>query len=338
MTRNLKLAFLAAAALAAPACVGGYAPGQDGNPPVDNTQPPVNQNNGGGGGAGGGGTGGGAGGGGTGGGTGATAPSSAKPVFVSTVATIITGKCSMAACHGGTGSAPTKFAVGATPDALYDTILGYSSRVLGDFDRTQATVLSKIAPGNHNATSYSAAESKAIGDWLDAERTARAANGTTNTPNARDLLLQKWSGCMVKTEWDTAGVAQAWAQKTTDTNNTACQQCHVNGQGFWANADSTRSFNVLTTAKNPSGGWFMEMYFTVDMTTDPANPKIIINRDLIQRAALGTAQHEKFQIDTDRNGGNPPAMTRLKNFYDLTMTHLTANTCGPSKLGTTPPP
>src|SRR5205814_1765497 len=117
----------------------------------------------------------------------------------------------------------------------------------------------------------------------------------------------------------------------------ACQQCHINGQGFWANADSTRSFNVLTTAKNPAGGWFLEMYFTVDMTTDPANPKIVVNRDLIQRAALGTAQHEPFTVDTDRGGGTPSAMTRLTNFLTLTQTHLTAGTCGPSRLGTTPP-
>jgi len=43
MNRNLKLSILAVAALALPACLGGYQPGQDGTPPVDNT------NNGGGG-------------------------------------------------------------------------------------------------------------------------------------------------------------------------------------------------------------------------------------------------------------------------------------------------
>ncbi|MDB4966646.1 MAG: hypothetical protein JWN44_2335 [Myxococcales bacterium] len=338
MTRNVKLAFLAAVAMAAPACIGGYAPGQDGTPPVDNSTPPVNQNTGGASGTGGGGAGGGGGGGGGSGGTGATAPSSARTMFEPAVATIITAKCSNTACHGGTGSAPTKFAVG-TATTMYDNILGYSSRVLGDFDKTTATILSKIAAGNHNATTYTAAEVKSIGDWLDAERTARAAAGTTNTPSARELLLQKWSGCMVKTtEFD--AFATAWAQKTTDTNNTACQQCHVNGQGFWANNDPLRSFNVLTTAKNPAGGWFMEMYFTVDMTTDPANPKIIINRDFMTRAALGTAQHEKFQLDTDRNGGTPTAMAKLKTYYDSTMLKVLADKttpCGPSRLGTTPP-
>ena len=64
---------------------------------------------------------------------------------------------------------------------------------------------------------------------------------------------------MAQTDFDTAGVATAWAKKTTNTTNTACQQCHVNGQGFFANADSTRMFNILTTAKNPAGGWFLEI-------------------------------------------------------------------------------
>ena len=140
---------------------------------------------------------------------------------------------------------------------------------------------------------------------------------------------------MTQTDFDTAGVATAWAQKTTDNTNTACQQCHVNGQGFLANADSARMFNVLSTAKNPAGGYFLEMYFAVDLTTDPANPKVIINRDLITRASLGTAQHEKFQVDTDRNGGTPSAMQKLTTFYTTTMAKLTAAGaagCGPSKL------
>ena len=145
---------------------------------------------------------------------------------------------------------------------------------------------------------------------------------------------------MTQTDFDSAGVATAWAQKRTNNTNTACQQCHVNGQGFLANADSTRMFNILTTAKNPAGGWFLEMYFTVDMTTDPAHPKVIINKDLITRAAMGTAQHEKFDVLTDNGGGTPSAYTKLTNFYNTVMTKMTAagaTGCGPSKLGTTPP-
>jgi hypothetical protein len=325
MKRNLKLALLAVATLAMPACVGGYAPGQDPTPPVDTgggTGGNTNGGTAGGGGTGGGGTGGSGGGGGT-------ATGMAKTMFTSNVQPIMM-RCSASTCHGGTVTTPTQFAY-STP-SMYDNIVGYTSRVLGNFDKTQATIISKITAGGHNGQSYTAAEVTSIGAWLDQEHLERtAAGGTTTDP--REALLEKWSGCMVKTEWDTAGVATAWAQKTTDNTNTACQQCHVNGQGFFANADSTRMFNVLTTTKNPAGGWFLEMYFTVDMTTDPANPKVIINKDLITRASMGYAQHEKFSVTTDRNGGTPAAYDKLTTFYNQTMAHLTAGTCGKSTLG-----
>ena len=327
MNRNLKLSILAVAVLAFPACVGGFAPGQDGTPPIDN-----GGNAGGGGtaGGGGGGTGGGGSGGGGGGG-GVTGPT-AKDLFTANVAPILM-RCSAAACHGSpTLTTPTQFAYNMP--SQYDNIVGYTSRVLGNFDKTQATIISKITAGGHNGQSYTATEITHIGDWLDKEHQERtAAGGTIGDP--RLALLQKWSGCMTQTDFDTAGVATAWAQKTTDTTNTACQQCHVNGQGFLANADSTRMFTILSTAKNPAGGYFMEMYFTVDSTTDPAHPKIIINKDFITRASLGVAQHEKFQVLTDRNGGTPSAYDKLTTFYNTTMTKLTAAGaagCGPSKL------
>jgi hypothetical protein len=326
MNRNLKLSILAVAALALPACVGGFAPGQDGTPPIDN-----GGNAGGGGtaGGGGGGTGGGGSGGGGGGG-GVTGPT-AKDLFTANVAPILT-RCSAAACHGSpTLTTPTQFAYNMP--SLYDNIVGYTSRVLGSFDKTQATLISKITAGGHNGMTFTAAEVTSIGDWLDKEHQERTAAGPVT--DLRLETLQKWSACMTQTDFDTAGVATAWAQKTTDTTNTACQQCHVNGQGFLANADSTRMFTILSTAKDPAGGYFMEMYFTVDMKTDPAHPKIVINKDRITLASLGTAQHEKFQVLTDRNGGTPSAYTKLTNFYNTTMMKQTAAGaagCGPSKL------
>jgi hypothetical protein len=174
---------------------------------------------------------------------------------------------------------------------------------------------------------YSADEVAKISAWLDAELAAR---GTGNT-SARDKLLQTWSGCMNQADWDAAGVAQAWAQKTTNDTNTACQQCHPNGQGWLANADSARVFNILTTAPNPKGGWFLEYYFTVD-TTDPANPKMAINTGLLTRASTGTAQHERFDLNTDRNGAKPPAMTKLQTFFDKTAARMAAGTCDPPRL------
>jgi hypothetical protein len=323
MNRNLKLSILAVAALALPACIGGFAPGQDGTPPVDNG------GGGGGGTAAGGGGGTGGGGSGGGGGGGATGPT-AKALFTANVAPIIM-RCSASTCHGGTVTTPTQFAY--SMPTLYDNITSYTSRVLGDYDKTQATIISKITAGGHNGQSYTATDISNIGNWLDQEHQERTATGPIT--DLRLQTLQKWSACMTQANFDTAGVATAWAQKTTDTTNTACQQCHVNGQGFLANADSTRMFTILSTAKNPAGGYFMEMYFTVDMTTDPAHPKIIINKDYITRASIGTAQHEKFSVTTDRNGGTPSAYDKLTTFYNTTMTAQTAAGaagCGPSTL------
>ncbi len=136
---------------------------------------------------------------------------------------------------------------------------------------------------------------------------------------------------MKQTDFDSNGVATAWATKRTDTNNTACQQCHVNAQGFLANADSTRMFNILTTQPNPNGGWFIEYYFTVD-ETDPNNLKVIINQDRINRAATGTAMHELFTLDNDNNGNNPTAFQRLQAFFTAAQTNLTNNTCDPPRF------
>ena len=326
MNRNLKLSILAIAALALPACIGGYAPGQD-PPPVDNT------NNGGSGGSGGGSAASGGGGCGGGGGVSAPAGAKAKDLFAANVAPIVM-RCSAATCHGsGTLTTPTQFAYNMP--SLYDNITGYSSRVLGSYDKTQATIISKISAGGHNGQTFTATDVQNIGDWLDKEHQERAATG--GTTDAREKLLEAWSACMTQTDFDSAGVATAWAQKRTDNTNTACQQCHVNGQNFLANADSTRMFQILTQAPNPAGGWFLEMYFTVDMTTDPAHPKVIINKDLITKAAMGFAQHERFSVDTDRGGATPSAYTKLTNFYNTTMTKMTAAGaagCGTSKLGT----
>jgi hypothetical protein len=322
MNRNLKLSILAVAALALPACVGGYAPGQD-PPPVDNT------NNGGGGGGGGGGGSAGSGGGGGGGGGGVPA-TTAKDLFTANVAPIVM-RCSAATCHGSsTLTTPTQFAYNMP--SLYDNITGYSSRVLGSFDKTQATIISKITAGGHNGQTYTATDLQNIGDWLDKEHQERAASG--GTTDKREKLLESFAACMTQTDFDSAGVATAWAQKRTDNTNTACQQCHVNGQGFLANADSTRMFNILTHSANPAGGWFLELYFTVDMTTDPANPKVIINKDLITKASMGYAQHEKFSVTTDNGGGTPSAYTKLTTFYTTVMNKQTA--AGAAGCGTTP--
>jgi hypothetical protein len=336
MTRNFKLAFLASAALTASGCVGAYHAPTGGN----NGTAGGSTSGGGSGTAGGSGSAGGtvssAGGTGSAGGGGGTTvppPSNAQPMFDANVAPIIMADCSNSACHGNAAvTNPPPFASG-TQANLYSTILNYADTLFPNFEPTTAPILTKIAAG-HSGVMYSATDITNITNWLDAEKTARA--GTT-TASPRELLLEKFSGCMTQTDFDSAGVATAWANKTTNTTNTACQQCHVNASYFLANADSTRMFQILSTAANPQGGWFMEYFFTVD-TTDPTNLKMAINRDYINQAATGLDQHEKFDIDTDKNGGTPSAYTRLTTFFNAAMAKMTAGTCGPSTLGTTPSP
>ena len=268
MNRNLKLSILAVAALALPACIGGYATGTGRASGRQHQQRW----------------------------SAAAAAAAVARAAVARLAVVVAAvafrrrrrrifftanvapivmRCSAGTCHGSaTLTTPTQFAYNMP--SLYDNITGYSSRVLGSYDKAQATIISKITAGGHNGQTFTTTDIQNIGDWLDKEHQERAATG--GTTDAREKLLESWSACMTQTDFDSAGVATAWAQKRTNNTNTACQQCHVNGQGFLANADSTRMFNILTTAKNPAGGWFLEMYFTVDMTTDPAHPKIIINQ------------------------------------------------------------
>ena len=69
----------------------------------------------------------------------------AKDMFSANVAPIIM-RCSAAACHGSaTLTTPTQFAY--SMPSLYDNITGYTSRVLGNYDKAQATIISKITAG-----------------------------------------------------------------------------------------------------------------------------------------------------------------------------------------------
>ena len=145
MNRNLKLSILAVAALALPACIGGYQPGQDA-PPVDNT------NNGGGGGGGGGGS---AGGGGTAGGGGGGRWRSGDDGEGSLHRQCRSDRHALQRRHLprlGHVTTPTQFAYNMP--SLYDNITGYSSRVLGSYDKAQATIISKITAGGHNGQTF----------------------------------------------------------------------------------------------------------------------------------------------------------------------------------------
>ena len=313
MTRNLNMAFAASMLIAASGCLGGYQSGSG-----------LPANNGGGGGGGGVASGGVDAGSGGGGGTQTPPPSNAKPMFDTNVAPILMAKCSNAGCHGGPNSDPPPFAAGGAA-TLYSTVLNFADLLVnGDFDPTKSQILLMIEPGNHNGATYSATDITNITNWEQAEQSARANTDGGTALSPADALLAKWSGCMVLTEFTSANFATTWANKQATTG--ACQQCHTTGgNGFLATQDSATMFSRLMQ-KSPFGGYFLQDYFTVD-TTDPANPKIVMNTALLMKEGMGYAQHGTFSTATTDN-----AMTVLTSYYNTTMAHLTAGTCGPSQL------
>ena len=68
----------------------------------------------------------------------------------------------------------------------------------------------------------------------------------------------------------------------------------------------------------------MEMYITADLS-DPAVPKLLVNRGLLERAASGNAQHPTFEVDGD-------AMTRLQRFYFETVLRRSTFHCDPPRF------
>jgi hypothetical protein len=248
--------------------------------------------------------------------SGPTPPSSAQPLFDQNVAPILTATCSGAECHSAPGTSPIRFIPPSGTDA-YGTALVYADRlVAGTFAKSNAQVLTRIANGHYTAT-YTAQDITLIEEWLDAEVAARV--DMPGTPSVTRRMMSEMSGCMSLEDWNADGVAGAWALKETDEG--PCQQCHMNGQGWLASLDSNRVFAILTgPSVNPANGkLMMDMYFGADLS-DPATPKLIINRDLLRRAGEGNAQHPLFDIEGD-------AMLRLQRFYAKTVIRRSSFQC-----------
>jgi hypothetical protein len=84
-------------------------------------------------------------------------------------------------------------------------------------------------------------------------------------------------------------------------------------------------FNILTTLSNPTqpGSMFMEYYFIPDLTTDPSNPKMVLNLNQITNAGTGkVAQHPLYSVSS-----SDEAIQALQRFHSKTLARLAAGTC-----------
>jgi hypothetical protein len=141
--------------------------------------------------------------------------------------------------------------------------------------------------------------------------------GTVRQPDARVVdikaIFRLWSGCMTLTNFQTANMATAWPQVTTNDGK-QCINCHSEGQyNFIATDDETAFFNGIS-----QHSYFMAKYFAVDTATE----KVIVNT-LSFKGANSTVGHPKFNADMNQG------MTALNTFYTATA----ANTaCDPPRM------
>src|SRR5262249_987228 len=148
---------------------------------------------------------------------------------------------------------------------------------------------------------------------------------TNESPSqATARLLSQWSGCMTKGNFDTADMANQWANMQA-SNNETCKECHVNGaEGFIATNDSTYMFSTVDTNK-----YYMLEYFTVDLSKGTAMAKVIINQTSFMGVSQGQDPHREHPRFDALNG---QGMAALQTFYDSTMSMIMAGGCGPSQL------
>ena len=238
----------------------------------------------------------------------------ARELFNANVYPILAAQCS--GCHNAT--APVAGAPGfldpttPTQDAYkaWQTITAVPAAV-GSFT-TSANVLALPLSG-HNGTSYTMAEQTSVTDWLAAEAAWRAGGGGTTTVD----LLQQWSGCMTLTNFNTAKMADSWADQV-ETSEGYCNVCHVNGyMGMIATQQATDMFTALSTNRN-----YLITYFAVDTTVTPN--AVVMNTLGFKAMSDGQvpfSSHPEFNATT--NAG----LTALQTFYTSTQASLTAGTC-----------
>lgn len=254
--------------------------------------------------------------------------SAAKLLFDTNVYPVVNAKCSGGACHSesATGATVTRFV--ATDAAKgWQTATNYAALV-GNYAASAAPILTKIKAG-HQSKTYTTQEEANITAWLNKEvelrngQTTPPPTGTETLSAATERVISEFAGCMSKTNFDTANMAQAWGGMQAN-NNQECDNCHVNGgNGFVASRVSTQFYNIFSVKK-----YYFLQYLTVDLTGGAAAAKIIVNTTSFRGVGTNQAPHLEHPTfnPTDNQG-----MTALNAFYTATMARKAAGTCDPPR-------
>lgn len=318
--RALLLAALASVSMVATGCVGS----------LDTTMP--------GGGGGGSVGGGGGGGGGTGSGSDQPAPppgstpggqasDTARIAFNTNVYPIISAKCTTGACHmvGNLGPNAPGFVDPTTPNQdpnkAWMTATSPALGLLGNYD-TSALILHEGNNAGHFAN-YSTSEVATITNWLTLEGQWRNAQTGSGSGSGTTVdLMKQWSGCLTKTDFDTAQMATAWATQV-NTSEGQCKQCHVNGTG-----------NMMATPQDQYMFNAISMYRAYEMTffqVDTTQNKVVMNTTAFETAYDGGLDGEHPRNWT---GGAPTpdntnnaGIQALTQWYQLASQKLANNQC-----------
>jgi len=245
----------------------------------------------------------------------------AKALYQDTVHSIVTAKCGGGGCHAQPSVTGMYGFATADAEASYTQVTS-TPTLIGTYTAASAALVTKI-DGTHNAVTYTPDDTSKITAWLGAESTERNANGQP-PPVDPIAKLAAWTGCMSLENFQAAGMAAAWGNLSSQTNQ-RCANCHAtgldafytgNGQG---GLNEENYFAAVTTQKE-----FLLKYFTVEQSG-----AVIINTSAFKNAGVDLpddTNHPPF--DPMVNAG----MTALSEFYDLTLARQTANTCDPPRL------
>ena len=162
----------------------------------------------------------------------------AREVFDSTVAPLLSAEC--ASCHVGAETTATNMFLGTanTNDSFYNGITNDAS-VNGDFNPAAAHLLTQ---GAHQGPAWTGTQASTIANWLTAEAAERGTDGGgatgsgsdtgSGTTNNADLTAQgaeqQWASCMsiAQTQYLSD---QAYQIANMNTQDGRCYSCHEPG-------------------------------------------------------------------------------------------------------------
>lgn len=181
----------------------------------------------------------------------------ARAIFDSSVAPLLTAKC--ASCHVGPETSSTNMFLGPEGLSSYYATLTNDRAVNGGFDATAASILLK---GQHEGQPWTDAEKAKITTWLGAELKERGGVVQPTDPTGPNLhsaigASQAFVGCMQApasmTDYTTL---QAYQVANLNSENGRCSSCHSPGGagGQWLGTDN-KYLDMY-------GKWQQQLFFT----------------------------------------------------------------------------